>query len=168
MKLKEAIEIYKKEKGAPSKAYDWYRRSAKDHGEVNIGTTDIDAFKIGNQWYIDDGAFKEAIKNHQKQMKLRKKYTEDYSKGIYHGDVGEVIEMEGGGYKNYEGFIYAWSDYLKARKKSDGKWYCRGCNSIAEKEYNKRCFINNDYHICREECTLSKVYCQNCETKIDF
>lgn len=168
MKLKEAIEIYKKEKGPPGNAYDWYRRSAKHEGKVFIGKKYIDAFKIGNTWHVDDGAFKEAIKSHQEQMKLRKKYTEDFSKGIYHGEVGELIEMEWGGYRNYEGFIFAWNHYLRARKKSDGEWYCRQCSSIAKKEHDKRCFINNDYHICSEECTLSKVYCQTCKTEIDF
>ncbi len=168
MKLKEAIEIFKKEKGAQGNAYDWYRRSAKDSGKVFLGKKDLDAFKIGNTWHIDDRAFKEAIKSHQKQMKLRKKYTEDYSKGIYHGEVGQVIEMEGGGYINYEGFIYAWDDYLRARKKSDGEWYCRRCSSIAKEEHEKSCFINNDYYRCGGECTLSKIYCQNCNTKIDF
>ena len=168
MKLKEAIEIYKKEKGAPGNAYDWYRRSAKEHGKVYIGKKDLDAFKIGNTWHIDDDAFMEAIKNHQNQMELRKQYKEDFSKGIYHGAVGKVIEMDGGGYRNYDGFIFAWDDYLRARQKSDGKWYCTQCNSIAKEEHNKKCIINSDYHICRAECTLSKIYCLNCGTKIDF
>lgn len=168
MKLKEAIKIYKKEKGAPNNAYDWYRRSAKESGQVSIGNKHLDAFKAGNMWHINDEAFKEAIKSHQNQMKLRKKYTEDYSKGIYHGEIGELIEMEDGGYENYEGFLFVWSDYLRARKKSDGKWYCRQCSSIAQKEHNKRCSVNSDYHICREEYTLSKIFCQKCKTEIDF
>ncbi|KKK90682.1 hypothetical protein LCGC14_2720560 [marine sediment metagenome] len=168
MKLKKAIEIYKKEKGAPGNAYDWYRRSAKERGKVYIGKKHIDAFNIGNQWHVDDGALKGAVKSHQNHMMLRKKNTEDFSKGIYHGEIDQVIEMEWGGYKNYEGFIYAWSDYLRARKESDGNWYCRLCGSKAKQEYNKKCFINNDYHICRAECTLSKIYCLNCGTKIDF
>ena len=168
MKLKEAVEIFKEEKGAPSNVYDWYRRSAKYNGKVSIGNKQLDAFKIGNQWHIDNGAFKKAIKSHQKQMKIRKKYTEDFSNGIYHGDVGQIIKIKGGGYKNYEGFIFVWNDYLRARKKSDGEWYCRRCNSMAEEEHNKRCSINNDYHICGGECTLSKIYCQNCATKIDL
>jgi len=168
MKLKEAIEIYKKENGAPGNAYNWYRRSAKESGKVYIGKKHLDAFKIGNQWHIDDRAFQEAIKSHQNQMKQRKKNTEDCSKGIYHGEVGQVIEMEWGGYRNYEGFIFAWNDYLRARQKSDGKWYCRQCSLLAKEEHNKRCSINNDYHICNGDCSLSKVYCQNCETKIDF
>ena len=89
-----------------------------------------------------------------------------FPKAIRH--KGAIIKIAGGGYENYEGFIYAWNDYLIARKKSDGEWYCRRCSSIAKEEHNKKCFINNDYHICREECTLSKIYCQNCKTKIDF
>ncbi len=168
MKLKEAIEIYQREKGAPSNAYDWYRRSAKDNGEVYIGNISIDAVKIGNQWYIDDRAFKEAIKSHQKRLELRKKNTEDYSKGIYHGVAGQIIEIEGGGYKNYEGFIFAWSNYLIARERSDGRWYCRQCSSMVKEEHNKKCTINSDWHNCTGECTLSKVYCPKCKTEVNF
>ena len=41
IKLKEEIKIYQKERGAPSNAYDWYVRSAKDNDEVNIGTMHV-------------------------------------------------------------------------------------------------------------------------------
>ena len=168
MKLKEAIEIYKKMKRAPSNAYDWYRRSAKSYGKVSIGRKEIDAVKISNQWNIDDGAFKEAIKSHKKRIELEKKYAEDYSKGIYHGKVGQEIIFEGGGYKNYNGFIYVWSNFQRLRKKSDGKWRCRQCGSIANTEYYKPYSINSNYPFCGVECTLSKVYCQNCNTEFDF
>jgi TPR repeat protein len=145
MKLKDALELYKKEERTPSNSYEWYRKSAQRNGTVSIGDTNVPAYKLRGVWYVDGKRFAEAIKQHREKIKHLKQVTTDYSKGIIHGKDGDVVYTESGGYKIRGEFRFVWSDYEQARKRSSGTWYCNKCNILAETEHNKE-----ECHLCSD------------------
>lgn len=158
IKLKDAVELYKQEERAPSNSYEWYRKSAQQSGRVSIGDTDVPAYKQKGIWYVNDKKFTEAIKRHREAIKHLKQVTADYAKGIIHGKDGKVVHTEGGGYEIRGKFRFVWSDYERARMKSDGTWYCNKCNIPAKTEHNKEeCHLCSDWNGCGRDCTLSKV-----------
>jgi|GEM_PF-4425859 hypothetical protein len=58
------------------------------------------------------------------------------------------------------------SAYERAKKSSDGEWYCTKCNIPASTEHNnKECHRCSDWGSCERDCTLSKVYCEKCKTE---
>jgi hypothetical protein len=163
MKLKEAIQSYRNEKGAPQNSYEWYRKCAKQKGNIPIGNMNVPAYKQSGIWYIDDNKFAEAIKKHREKMEHLKQVTEDYSKGIIHGNDGDIIETRWGGYKICGGFRFMWSTVETLRGRSNGTWICNKCNIPAETEHNKEeCHLCRDWNGCGTDCTLSKVYCSKC------
>lgn len=167
MKLRNAVELYKKEERTPLNSYEWYRKSAQRYGTVSIGGTNVPAYKLRGVWYIDGKIFDELIKKHRKIIKRLKQVTTDYSKGIIHGKNGDVVNTESGGYKIDGEFRFVWSDYELARMRSSGTWYCNKCNILAETEHNgEECHLCSDWHGCRRDCTLSKVYCTKCGSSI--
>jgi len=169
MKLTEAINLYKYEKGASSNSYDWYRKSAKSHWCISIGKIDVSAYKKRGTWYVDKIKFFKAIAHHRGKIKQIKQNTDDYTQGIIYGSDGDIIETEWGGYRIYKNFRYVWYYYLKLRQKSDGTWYCNACNNIAETKYDKEeCHLCRDWNGCGENCTLSEVFCTKCQAKISW
>lgn len=169
MKLKDAIELYKKEENTPSNAYGWYRESAKDSGKISIGGVDIRTYKRGNVWYVGENKFLSAVLKHRKRIEKIKQNTRDLAKGIIHGKDGDINEVEGGGYCIVKNFRFVWSDLLVARQKSNGTWYCNKCNSIAKTENNKEeCHLCRDWNGCGRDCTLSRVICPNCGQSISI
>jgi rubrerythrin len=163
MKLKDAINLYKKEEQAVSNSYDWYRKSAHNSGTVLIGNTRVPAYRKGRIWHIDDNMFDEAIRNHRQEIERLKQVTADYAKGTIHGQDGDTIRTEWGGYAIHKGFRLVWSDYEQLTKKSTGTWYCNKCNTVAETEHEKEeCDLCRDWNGCGTDCTLSKVRCPKC------
>lgn len=73
IKLKTAVDLFKQEEGAPSNSYDWYRRSAKNKGEIYFGEVKVSAFKYKGIWHINYEEFNKAIKEFQKKIQKRKK-----------------------------------------------------------------------------------------------
>lgn len=168
IKLKDAVELYKQEERSPSNSYEWYRKSAQQYGRVSIGDTDVPAYKQRGIWYLDDKKFAEAIKRHREAIKHLKQVTADYAKGIIYGKDGDVVYTEWGGYEIRGGFRFVWSDYERARMRSDGTWYCNRCNIPAETEHDKEeCHLCRDWNGCGRDCTLSKVYCPKCGESLD-
>lgn len=93
--------------------------------------------------------------------------TEDYRHKIIHGNNGDIIHTEFGGYKIYGEFRFVWDDVQRLRRKSNGTWYCNRCQAPAETEHNKQeCHLCSDWNGCGEDCTLSKVYCLKCGTSL--
>lgn len=169
LKLRDAVEIYKKEKRAISNSYNWYRKSAKKNGAMFIGNYQIPAITIKRKWYVDKDKFEKAIEHHRNENRHRDQMTKDYKQGIIHGEDGDTITTEWGGYRIQIGFRFEWSDYLIARGKSNGRWICNTCNIHAKTENNKEeCHLCRDWNGCGNNCTLSKVYCPNCGEQIDF
>lgn len=168
LELRDAVQLYRKEERVSLNSYEWYRKSAKQYGEVSIGVTNVPAYKHGGIWHVDGKKFAEAIKRHREVIKRLKQVTADYAKGIIHGKEGDVVYTEWGGYEIHEDFRFVWSDYELARKKSYGTWYCNKCNIPAKTEHNKEeCHLCSDWNGCGRDCTLSKVYCQKCRRSID-
>ncbi|MBA7687789.1 hypothetical protein ES703_96262 [subsurface metagenome] len=169
MKLKDAIILYKKEEGAISNSYDWYRKSAQKPGYIPISESYVPVFKKGGQWYTDNNKFQEAIKNHRVYRKHLKQVTEDYKKGIIHGKDNEIFYTEWGGYKIHGGFRFVWSNYERGLKKYYRTWCCNRCNIIAKTEHSKEeCHLCKDWDGCGRDCTLSKIYCPKCCTSLNI
>lgn len=163
LKLRDAVQLYRKEEKAPSNSYEWYRKSAQQYRRVSMGDTDVPAYKQRGIWYIDDKKFAEAIKRHREAIKHLKQVTADYAKGILYGKDGDVVYTEWGGYEIRGGFRFVWSDYERARMRCDGTWYCNRCNIPAETEHNKEeCHLCRAWNGCGRDCTLSMVYCSKC------
>jgi hypothetical protein len=168
-KLKEAIDLYKQEERAPANSYEWYRKSAQQRGTVLIGDIEVPVRKRKGTWYVDEREFSEAIQRHREAVKHLKQVTADYAEGIIHGNNGDVIYTEWGGYNIHGDFRLVWTGYERARKKSYGSWYCNICNILAETEHNKEeCHLCRDWYGCGGDCTLSKVYCPQCGKSIDI
>ena len=163
--LKEAVEQYKQEERAVSNSYDWYRKQAQGSGKVWIGGIYISAVKQNGIWSISKEDLSKAINNHRESVKHLKKVTNYYEKGIIHGKDGDTISTEFGGYEIHGDFRFVWDDVQRFRKKSYGTWYCNRCQAPAQTEHNKKeCHLCSDWNGCGEDCTLSRVYCQKCET----
>lgn len=63
-------------------------------------------------------------------------------------------------------FRFVSDPYQSGRMKSDGDWLCNKCNTIAKTEHKKpECHLCSDWNGCGTDCTLSKVYCDNCKTE---
>lgn len=169
IKLKDAIELYRHEEKVPNNSYAWYRKLAQQYGKISIGGIDVPAYKQNRIWYVDKKEFTEAIKRHREVIEDLKQVTNDYAKGIIHGKDGDIISTEWGGYKIQSGFRLEWFDYEQARKKSHGTWYCNKCNISVKTEHNKaECHLCSDWNGCGKDCTLSKIYCPQCENKLIF
>lgn len=55
------------------------------------------------------------------------------------------------------------SPYERARKRSEGAWYCNGCRKPADTEHKKEeCHRCSDWNGCGHDCTLSNVICKAC------
>ncbi|MFH1064072.1 MAG: hypothetical protein V1729_03260 [Candidatus Woesearchaeota archaeon] len=167
MKLKDALELYWKEDRVPSNVYGWYRKCAANNGNMPIGIQDVSVYKEGNDWHVDEKELNAAILKHREHVALIKKNTSDYDKGIIHGKDGESIETNWGRYRHKGGFRLVSSDYAQLKNGSTGTWYCNKCNKPASTEHNKEeCHLCSDWNSCGGDCTLSKVYCEKCETEI--
>ena len=58
------------------------------------------------------------------------------------------------------------SAYEIARKRDHGYWRCNGCGKPAETEHNaEECHRCSDWNGCGHDCTLSRVYCEQCGTE---
>ena len=61
----------------------------------------------------------------------------------------KTYQTEYGGYTLHSNFKFEWSDYKKERKRSDGEWYCIGCN-------------------IRADTNGKKVSCPNCKSVLTY
>ncbi len=166
--LREAVEQYKQEEKAVSSSYDRYRKQARASGKVGIGDIHISVVKQNGIWYVNTDDLSRAINSHRESIKHLKQITEDYRHGIIHGNDGDTIKIEWGGYEIHKEFRFVWDDVQRYREKSYGKWYCNVCMIPAETEYNNpECHLCSDWGGCGKDCTLSKVYCPKCGASLD-
>lgn len=166
IKLREAIELYKKEKGSISNSYDWYRKSAVREGSVQIGDSNIKATKTKGTWYIDKDEFEDSIRSHRLYQKKIKQNSLDYENNIIHG-LNTRIETDWGYYVNYGDFRLAVNHSDVLRNKNNGIWICNTCNQIAQQEHKKEeCHLCSDWNGCSDDCTLSLVFCDKCKREL--
>jgi hypothetical protein len=159
IKLKDAVELYRKEDNAVSNSYEWYRRNARED-RLSIAGLPIKAEKRSGTWYIAARKLKQAIENHRKRQKDLEAVADDLEKGIVR--PGNQLTSKGG-YTNKGNFRLEWNAYEVVRKRSYGTWYCNGCNKPAQTEHKKNeCHLCSDWNGCSEDCTLSRVYCDDC------
>lgn len=162
MKLKEAYEAFQNEQNAASNAYDWYRRSAKDSGWITFGGVRIQAHKDRGVWRVPDAKIHEAIEAHRKKQKLLDRRFEEVRAGVFEDQEG-TYRFRGGGYTNEGPFRLVWNDLQRARKRSNGMWYCRDCGQPAETLHEKReCHTCRDWGGCGRDCSLSAIICDDC------
>ena len=63
-------------------------------------------------------------------------------------------------------FTFKVDPYLKVTGRSNGSWYCSGCDAPAVTEHNKpECHTCSDWNGCGQDCTLSKLSCRACGTE---
>ena len=166
MKLAEAVDRLRREAGAPSNSYEWYRHSAQRHGRVPIGCTEIKVWKENGAWTVDAQVFEAAITAHRERRAHVARVSSDLIRGIIHGRDGDVIETSHGSYEIRGAFRLVWSHRERVRHRGYGTWYCNRCNQPAktrnEKEECHRCA---DWNGCGRDCTLSEVICVSCDTR---
>jgi hypothetical protein len=161
--LKDAVHLYSQEKRALSNSYGWYRKSAQHYGTVHIGGIELSAHKERGTWYVDETDLAEAIRLHREKIQHIEQNTDDYQKGIIHGNDGEILKTTYGGYQIRGRFRFVWSDVERYRKRSYGTWYCNSCNTVASSKHDRpECHLCSDWNGCGEDCTLSGVYCEKC------
>jgi hypothetical protein len=166
MTLAEAVERFRREAGAPSNSYDWYRQSAQKRGAVPIGGTEIKAWKENGAWSVDAKEFEDATTAHRERRAYLAKVSSDLSRGIIYGRDGDVIETSTGGYEIRGAFRLVSSDSERARHRSYGTWYCNRCNQPAETKHEKEeCHRCADWNGCGQDCTLSEVTCVTCSAR---
>lgn len=126
MTLRDAVEYYWKQEKAISNSYEWYRKSAKNFGEISIGGMQVPVHRLKGRWHVDEKTFHNAIQEHLVQVSHFKKVTEDYSKGIIYGGDGDTIHTEWGGYQIHGIFRFVWSDLERRRMKNKLEQSCPG------------------------------------------
>jgi len=163
--LRDAIARWQHVERAPVNAYEWYRRAAHRSATVWIGETAIPASKAGGTWFVDESDLDRALAAHRQHRADVIQITADYASGVLHGQDGDTLETEWGGYRRRDLFHFAWSDVEVARKRSDGTWYCSRCLRPASTEHdNPECHRCSDWGSCGSDCTLSRVFCLTCGT----
>lgn len=129
--LREAVELYRREKDAPSNSYNWYRESAMRNGCVSIGDTKVPTEKRGWVWSVRREYFLAAISRHHERLLSRAKVTEDYRVGILHGSEGENIETDWGHYRRQGNFHVAFSLHAQLRRGDGESVHCNECFKAA-------------------------------------
>lgn len=162
IRLSEAIARFREEEGAPSNAYDWYRRGAQRYGTVHIGGLDVPVCKERGAWYVNEDDLRRALVHHRQAIAHRKAVTGDYDRHVLHGRPGAWVEMDWGYYQVAEGFhhVSANNEHPPA---GPGTWYCTLCWRVAETEHRREeCHTCSDWGGCGKDCTLSRVFCKVC------
>lgn len=164
--LRDAVERYRAEPGAPSNVYEWYRKSAHRSGRVWVGGIEIRAAKDGNQWVLPLSEFEAAVDVHRARRAQIASVTADYEAHVVHeGDQ----TLTWGGYRTRGDFHFAWNDMDVYRRKSDGHWRCSRCFSSVQREDGKpECSTCSNWGSCRRDCTLSAISCAGCGTRLEF
>ncbi len=158
--LSDAVDRFKREPGAPSNAYDWYRKCATRDGTFWLGYHRIAAVKQGRRWMVDEADLEDALIKHREQRAHVDRMTADYESRILHPDTVLTI---GGGYWVKGGFHFLWNDMDRARLRSNGFWRCNTCWDPAATERNREeCHRCRDWSSCGNDCTLSRIYCSTC------
>jgi hypothetical protein len=160
--LSDAVDHFKREPGAPSNAYGWYRKQATRDGKVLLGEDHIDAVKQGRRWMVDEADLEDALIKHREQRAHVNRMTADYDSRILHPGTVKTV---GGGYQVKGDFHFLWNDMDVALKRSSGFWRCNKCWDPAAAERNgEECHRCSDWSPCANDCTLSRIYCPTCGT----
>lgn len=169
IKLLDAINLFKRATGSSSRAYGWYRNSALREGLVEFGEMEVSVKKIKGAWFVKCKDLDRAIDKFHAASRRQTKITKDLRKGIVFGKDGDTIDTDWGSYTIHKPFRLETSDYESLRRKSDGAWICNKCNKSAQTEHNNEdCHRCSDGYGCGNDCTLSKVFCSNCNHSISF
>jgi len=163
--LRDAIARYAAEEGAAVNSYEWYRDSAKRSGTVWIGALRVPAHKVGGAWHVRRKDLERGLASHRAERDELHRATEDYRRGVLHAKNGDTISTEWGAYRRKDPFHFAWSDYEVMRRRSDGSWYCNSCMKATKTEHdNPECHQCSDWSPCGRDCTLSRIFCEDCGT----
>lgn len=158
--LSDAVDRFKREPGAPSNSYDWYRKCATRYEAVWLGDHRIAAVKQGRRWIVDEADLEDALIKHRERRAYVTRTTADYDSRILHPGT---IPTNGGGYRVKGDFHFLWNDIDVARQRSSGFWRCNTCWVPAATEHNREeCHRCRDWSPCGNNCTLSGIYCSTC------
>lgn len=158
--LSDAVDRFKRESGAPSNSYDWYRKNATRDGTVLLGSHRVPAVKQGRRWMVDEADLEDALTKHRDQRAHVNRTTANYDSRILHPGI---METNGGGYRVKGDFHFLWNDIDVAHHRSDGFWRCNECWTSAATEHNREeCHRCQDWNPCGDGCTLSRIYCSIC------
>lgn len=158
--LSDAVDRFKRESGAPSNSYDWYRKDATRDGTVLLGDHRVAAVKQGRRWMVDEADLEDALIKHSERRAHVNRMTADYESRILHTDT---VTINGGGYSVKGDFHFLWNDMAIAQHRSGGFWRCNTCWADAAAERNREeCHRCRDWTPCGKDCTLSRIYCPIC------
>jgi hypothetical protein len=150
-------------------SYGTYRKWANECGYISIADVRVPTIKIKGTWYVNRVDFERAMtlyKNRESEFEKKAQLMmEDYKKGIFH--PGKIWISNSRYYVNKGDFRLEVDAYSQAVKRSDGSWVCNSCNIPAETEHNNpECHRCSYWDGCGTDCTLSKVYCIECEKEL--
>jgi hypothetical protein len=150
-------------------SYETYRKWANKCGYILIANVQVPTVKERGTWYVDQEDFERALtiyrnKESEQQKKIQL-MMEDHKNGVFH--LGKIWISDSKYYDNKGDFRLEVDAYLRARKESDGIWFCNTCNIPAKTEHNNpECHICSDWNGCGTDCTLSKIYCAKCKKEL--
>lgn len=160
--LAAAVEQFRREEGAYSNSYDWYRRSALGSGSVYIGGVSIPAWKQGGAWVVDEAQLEQALGAHRAAVERCHANTRDYEDRRLHGAVGDQVHTDWGSYFVAVGF-HRTSYRYEHPPAGPGTWWCSACWRPAETDRSgEECHVCSDWGHCRNDCTLVRVFCTAC------
>jgi len=167
--LAEAIKRFCQGAGASLRSYESYRKDAFEHGYLHIGGKKVAAVKSGGRWTVDAEEFAAgvaaAVEEHRVEQLAIKQADEDYAARKLH--PSGHARMSWGSYRVSGAFHFVSSDYERIRQRSNGSWHCSTCWQPASTENNKpECHTCSDWNGCGTDCTLSRVYCEACNTSL--
>jgi hypothetical protein len=168
VRLSDALERYRREEGAYTNAYEWYRREAHRSRSVSIGRERIPARKVGGVWSVDDVDLQRCIDAHRERIASRKAATVDYDNRVLRGGVGDSVEVDWGCYEIRAGFHLALTRSRRPPLEGHGEsWYCSSCWQPARTEHDREeCRRCENWSGCGRDCTLSRVFCAKCGSSL--
>jgi hypothetical protein len=168
IRLSDAVDCYRRERGAYGNGYDWYRKEAHRRGSVSIGGHSVKVEKVAGAWYLDDEDLAEALATHRQRTADQASATNDYKYRILRGSNGQQVSTDWGYYVVRVPFHLTTNTSVPPWKGSGQAWISNQCWKPADSEHNRpRCQSCEDWSGCGRDCTLSRVFCTTCGSSCD-
>jgi hypothetical protein len=178
MPLRDAVERFRRERGSYGNAYEWYRKQAQRSGRVwmgeqrqlvSKGDTEIRAVKVGRTWMVNPIELEARLTEHRLEQAERQQITDDFEAHVLYGESGTVIRTSFGSYTVGRDFHTVHYDSFKPWKDAYAHWTCNGCWKPGSTEHNKpECHTCSNWGGCGRDCTLSRVFCEDCGTSMEI
>lgn len=167
IRLADALDRYRREEDAYTNSYDWYRRDAQRSGSVTVGRVRIPAQKVSGAWCVDEKDVARALVAHRQRIAERKAVTADYERHVLRADSGDWIDTDWGRYQIRGAFHLVLYSHVPPWKGNE-RWICNSCWRPAGTEHDREeCHRCSDWSPCGRDCTLSRVFCDDCHAALE-